>query len=507
MKNIYTVSLLFLCSSLSTLVAQNISDALRYSILDQGGTARVIGAGGAFGAMGGDIGVIGTNVSGIADFRKNEVTVSVSYNNPRTTSTYLGEEVGSSTDGRNVQINNVAFVINNSPDNGSFVTSNFMVGFQQYANFGETYSYDAVHRGSLVESLANNASAGFYSPFSEELADLTGAIYFFNDTLGYVHDFTEITFDSTTNIAIGRDNSVNELVQKEEVIERSGNINELQFAWAGRLKSGLRVGIGIGMPWISYEENKFYEENDTDGDPAGFNKLNFNQSFTTSGIGFNIKAGIGYSIMKKVRLGLNVQSPTFYRLDDNFYNSMLYDCSECIEPFQLVESDPGAFAYKLRTPMKLTASVGTLMGKDKLRGFLNLDLNYIDYGSNRYNFTYRSDLIEDAEFETFQNNLISNTLASGLEFNLGGEMAYDKYRLRAGLSSRLKPFVSEIGQDYVLAAGLGYRANVLYVDLAYQYLIREEGYVPYFAETADQDLFIRNEVTQSKLMLTLGIKI
>lgn len=508
MKRIYSLSFLFFCTSLSTLFAQNISDVLRYSILDPGGTARVIGAGGAFGAMGGDIGVMGSNISGIADFRSNEVTISVSYNNPKTTSTYLGEQVGSSNDGRNFQINNVAFVKHNTPpEYSSFVTSNFMIGFQQYASFGETYDYNAVHEGSIVESWANNASAGFYSAFEEELADLTGAIYFYNDTLGYVHDFTEITFDTTTNIPIGRDNSVNELVQKEEVIERSGNINELQFAWAGRLKSGLRLGLGIGLPWVSYEENKFYEENDTDGDPAGFNTLNFNQSFTTSGIGFNIKAAIGYSIMKKVRLGLNIQSPTFYRMDDNFYNSMLYDCSECIEPFQLAESEPGAFAYKLRTPMKLTASVGTLMGQDKLRGFLNLDLNYIDYGSSRFNFTYRSDLIEDAEYELAQNDLISNTLASGFEFNLGGEMAYDKYRLRAGVSSRLKPFRSEIGQDYILAAGLGFRAKSLYFDLAYQYLIREEGYVPYFAETADQDLFIRNEVTQSKLMLTLGIKI
>ena len=53
------------------LFAQNASDVLRYSYLQPGGTARSLGAGNAFGALGAEFGAISQNPAGLALFRSN----------------------------------------------------------------------------------------------------------------------------------------------------------------------------------------------------------------------------------------------------------------------------------------------------------------------------------------------------------------------------------------------------------------------------------------------------
>ena len=50
--------------------AQNEEDALRYSNVFFGGTARYMGVGGAFGALGADISVLNINPAGMARFKK-----------------------------------------------------------------------------------------------------------------------------------------------------------------------------------------------------------------------------------------------------------------------------------------------------------------------------------------------------------------------------------------------------------------------------------------------------
>ena len=53
--------------------SQNVGDAVRYSSYDPIGTARTLGVGSAFGAMGGDFSVIGINPAGIAEYRVGEL--------------------------------------------------------------------------------------------------------------------------------------------------------------------------------------------------------------------------------------------------------------------------------------------------------------------------------------------------------------------------------------------------------------------------------------------------
>ena len=68
--------------------AQNDADALRYSMIGFGGTARYVSMGGAFGAIGADFSTLSTNPAGIGAYRKNEITFTPSIYTGKTESSY-----------------------------------------------------------------------------------------------------------------------------------------------------------------------------------------------------------------------------------------------------------------------------------------------------------------------------------------------------------------------------------------------------------------------------------
>ncbi len=69
-------------------IAQNDIDAMRYSQLTFGGTARFASMAGSMGALGGDISTLSFNPAGIAIFRKTELSITPSIFSQTTSSTY-----------------------------------------------------------------------------------------------------------------------------------------------------------------------------------------------------------------------------------------------------------------------------------------------------------------------------------------------------------------------------------------------------------------------------------
>jgi hypothetical protein len=88
-----------LCAA-GTINAQTHADALRYSQhYLSGTTARSVGMGGAFGALGGDFSTLSTNPAGIAVYRGSELTFSPEIYVSGTDSRYFGNENKESQEG------------------------------------------------------------------------------------------------------------------------------------------------------------------------------------------------------------------------------------------------------------------------------------------------------------------------------------------------------------------------------------------------------------------------
>lgn len=511
MRLLFTIYILIGLSI--SLISQNTDDALRYSYLTPSGTARVVGAGSSFGSLGGDIGVANINVAGLAEFRSREISVSGIFVNPNATNTFNGQQVGQTSDGREVKFDNLGFVSHKKPLGSKLKTSNWFVGLQNIADFDELFSYRATSVGSITERFAddlnfeleNGGSSNNLNPFDALLAFRSEAIRIAEPFNFAYTDLSVLEIDPVFGDTIAIDNLTDLQTNKQEIIDRRGGINEFQVAWAGKLNSGLNLGVGLGVPFVSYTENRFYQEDGVGN--TGFQTLNFDQSLTTSGTGFNLKLGVGYNIKKKYRLALAFQSPTFYRLADTFTTTFLYSCDSCGAP-NLQRSPNGEFDYRLRTPMRITASIGSLLIIKEVRGFFNIDVHYIDLTQNSFNFTASQfSTPADEEAQDFENQIIDEDLGSGFNINVGGELGYKKLRGRLGVATQFRPFRNELGNVLTLAGGLGYRANRIYVDAAIQFRTEEEGYVPYLALTEERDLELLNEVSLTRIILTVGFKI
>lgn len=476
--------------------SQNINDAIRYSSLIPGSTARAIGTS-SIGAMGGDFGVLAINPAGLGDYRSSELVFSFSFNTGSTESQLLSSlNTQNTSHSTQPNIENIGLVLHKSPTNGKLVTSNFAVGLQQYNTFNENFAFNGQTEGSIVErflELAEGLTIDELDNFEAGLAYDAGAIFDFDEDGTYESDFID-----------------SDIVNKSQTVDRSGKINELTIAWGGKFRNNLNIGVSVGIPFVSFEEERAYFENDPTDVIPFFERLTFTERLSTSGTGVNIKAGIGYTIKRVLRLGLSYQSPSFIKFDDNFDTQFEYSFSDTgtVETFSSGSPD-GRFDYRLRTPSRITASIGGLLNLGDIKGFINLDGQFINYANNSFNLTAFSDNQDDLDFQEALNAQISEDLQSAVNINLGAELVYKKFRVRSGIGIIGNP--SNTGtineSNTLLSAGLGYRANRIFIDASYQRRQLEEEYVPYLVIDSSRLQNVSNTATISKFTVTIGYKI
>ncbi|MCB0644450.1 MAG: hypothetical protein KDC44_22555, partial [Phaeodactylibacter sp.] len=244
MKKIFTILGL---SALPLLVfGQVASDALRYSTFDVTGTARSVGVGSSMGALGTDFAVLSTNPAGLAAYRVSKFTFTPAVFDSRITSLLEADVKNEPNEERdyNININNVGLVIASLPNGSKWKTVNFGVGFNRLANYNQRFFYDGSSVGSITDrfvELADGFTADQLDDFEAGLAYEAGAIWNNNPN--------DLTF-YTTDFLDG------EFVERSQVVRTSGNINELVFSLAGNYDEKLMVGGTIGVPFLSFEENK-----------------------------------------------------------------------------------------------------------------------------------------------------------------------------------------------------------------------------------------------------------
>ena len=242
-------------------------------------------------------------------------------------------------------------------------------------------------------------------------------------------------------------------------LQKKGSINELTFGFGANYDEKLMIGLSLGVPFVSYRQEKIYREADEgttgDGDVPFFESLTYRENLTTTGTGINAKLGLIYRVNQQIRLGAAVHSPTSIRLEDNFSTSMQYTFTDSgVTGTDSGESPDGTFDYRLRTPWRLMGSAGFIIQKF---GFISGEVEWVDFRNSSFNY----DGFEDAERDV--NQSIEDGLSSVLNIRLGGEVAYQLWRFRAGVGLKQSPFSDDDAFDPVISAGLGVRLKgVLY---------------------------------------------
>ena len=132
-------------AAVSTVVAQTPTEILRYSQIRPGGTARAMGAGGAFGALVADYTSVGINPGGLGLFRRSDLSLSFGVQNTVASTSLMGNQA----DANRVRayLPNASIVLSrlhvDSRGNrrrGKWIATNFAFGFNRHANYNANYN-------------------------------------------------------------------------------------------------------------------------------------------------------------------------------------------------------------------------------------------------------------------------------------------------------------------------------------------------------------------------------
>lgn len=472
---------------------QTMSDVLRYSFTNPSGSARFLGVGGSMGAMGADYSAISANPAGLGAYWTSEFVVSPSILSSTTNSVFSNN----TTNGRtvaNLKMDNFGLVINRKPRRGLLKSFNTAIGMNKIADFNDEFGFSGYTNGSIAERFnerANGKIIDNLDPFEGDLAYATGVVYAPDENSNYITDF--IPEDFTTKL---------------QDVDQEGGINELLFGFGGNLGDKFLLGATIGVPFLNYETTKTYEEEDIGDEIPAFNRLEFTEYLNTSGVGFNFKAGLIAKLTRNFSVGGSIHSPTVYSLTDNYFTQLTYNFTDQGETQELTERSPdGSFRYRLSTPWKLIGSVGFKKKVGDVAGFINGDVEWIDYRNGVLDLTRNSDAIEDLILSEDINEQVESQLLSALNLKVGGELAYNKFRVRGGYNLLGSPYAADEGVFFsAYSLGLGWREDKYYLDFGWRTQRIEEGYIPYQVLDDDRLQLVENSIKNNKMAVTLGFQ-
>ncbi len=485
---------LFFLLTTAPVFAQLAGDVLRYSYLQPGGTARYLGAGGAFGALGAEYSSLSNNPAGLAMFRSNELVFTPSLKFSKTEATLPGSEALEDTKS-NFGFDNVGFIFNTTPRSAKWKTFNVGIGLNRLNNYHQAIYYEGDANGSVLNGFFADAQSVFngggdengLDPFGSRLAYDANAIYYQDNVLTY--DFA---------------GSENALVNRSHALNTSGRMNEMVLSFAGNYDEKLMIGATIGVPFVNYRLEGEYQETDpgggVDGNVPFFSGLTYTEFLKTEGVGFNLKMGVTYRVNQMLRLGAAFHTPTYLGLTDTYSNTFAYDYEDgggsILGEEQL--SPDGISDYRLKTPWRAIGSAAVLFQK---YGFLSADVEIVDYSANAYNLTADISNSDNQLAERELNNEIQRAFRQTTNIRVGGEVALDNFRLRAGVNLLGKPQAGETGYNMAYTAGAGIRGDAFYLDLGYRLSTGKGSVSPYAgAPVATTDN------TSNEVLLTVGFK-
>lgn len=489
MKQRIISSFFFLFCFALTLPAQNETDVLRYSQFDYGSTARAMGVGGSLSALGADFSVLSSNPAGMAWYRKPDFVFTPGFSSVNTEALLTNDPGGGFFDEQKAPfyLSNFGVVFASSPRGKNWRTFNFGLGFNRLANFNQRTFFSGRSRGSITDrflELANGSDE--LDGFESGPAFDAGALICCDADNFYVTDFQSVP-DAE--------------VPKQQRINSSGSINELVFSFAGNYNERLMIGATLGVPFVSFTEEKVYREVDNgggaDGDVPFFEELEYREDLTTTGTGINFKLGIIARPHQMLRLGAAVHSPTSLSLEDNFTTEMFYTYTDGgVTQTGNGLSPDGLFDYRVTTPWRYIGSAGLILNR---AGFLTAEVEYVDYATGRLGF---SGFPED---ERIANDSIEAKLNTALNFRFGGELTYEIFRFRAGYGLFQSPLVGDDVTNSAISLGAGFRQESFYLDLAYRRQSVKEAYLPYLTTNYPNQVVETNTVF-NQLLITLGFR-
>lgn len=457
--------------AMTTVIAQDITDAVRYSDDNIRGTARFKAMSGAFGALGGDLSAVSINPAGSALFNTSYASLSISYKDNESNTNYLGSK--NLNNEINFDLNQAGgvFVFKNTRSDSQVRKFVLSINYEQTNNFNNEFFASGMNNSSIDNYFLQYAqglrldeiSAFDGESYTDAYGDI-GAIYGYDQQqafLGYESYILEpdtYNDDNTgysSNIAPGT-------FYHEYSYYTSGNNNKLSFNAAMKFNENFYFGLNLNSHFIDYNSTTYlFESNNNTG--SLINEVGFENNLSTYGNGFSFQLGGIVKLNEILRIGASYDSPVWYNMNDEttqylatVRNESGDNISQVIDPRVV-----NVFAdYKIQTPDKITGSLAFIIGK---KGLISFDYSRKDYGKTKFKPS------DDSYFRTL-NNDINNDLAASNTYRLGGELRHNQLSFRGGYRLEQSPYKNSnfYGDLKGFSLGLGYSFGNTKLDFAYE---------------------------------------
>jgi len=484
-----TIAILISAFISSALFAQNENDALRYSLINYGGTARFMGMSGAYGAVGADFSTLSQNPAGIGLYHKSEFSITPMFNYSKTESNF---ENTINTDFRNaLYMGNIGYVmaLKLNENNGSHL---------KQVNFGFGMNRQSIFNNRIIIKGQNNTN----SLMTQYLDDADAA----GNNRSNLNDFgaglaydVNLIYQDTNNV--WQADLPNGGLYQTKTIETRGGISETVLSAGTNFDDKLFLGITFGFPRINYQEESVYTETDNNNLSPYLKSFERTEYLNTKGSGFNFKFGFIYKPVDFIRIGGAFHTPTAYNNMNDSYGSTMtafYDQPplSTSTSTRFVKSSPdGSYDYRITTPMRALGSLAIIIGQ---YGLISADYEYVDYSSARLG-------AKDYNFLD-ENNSISSTFTSANNFRFGTEWKAGIFAFRGGTSFYGSPYKGEsasgLGSRMGYSFGLGVHEKAYFIDFSFNHIESKDNYYIYGYAPASE-----NKYTNNAFSFTLGFRL
>ncbi|MGK6353204.1 OmpP1/FadL family transporter [Parapedobacter sp. DT-150] len=488
--------------------AQYLQDVLWFSQPQSGATARFKGLGNAQTALGGDLSSISGNPAGLGFFSQSDVSISLDYINDLNKASYFGTNGQNSVDRIGFDQLGAVFHIPTRRARGSSLTTGWLnfnigVGYTKTNNFNSTLGYTGVNSESSISDFMTYMGGTVHGDFGWQ----SGMID--EDFEGYYVPMTTLDnvqtvynratgFQSETNVSFGANYSNQLYIGASAGFSRiNHDVNQL-FMEDGAFEN-------FDYIYNMNPDSRFVDAGHADYDiynPLLESEYAYDEEYwsTTTGNGFNAKLGVIYRPISQVQIGITATTPTWYQLTNEYtdYFGVTNYYTDGTEDGLEYPEETTYYDYTLRTPYRLSGGVAAVLGE----GLISADVEYVDYSSIRFSSV-------NSTTDSEMNSGIGDMYSSAVNFRVGGEyMIAPALLVRAGYGHTGSPYQDIESTTQTVSAGLGYRINNVYFDLAYQNLSQEYSLNPYVLDDANEHYSPIVDVNNSRnsVFLTVGFK-
>ncbi len=467
--------------SMSTVYAQDISDALRYSQDNIQGTARFRALSGAFGALGGDMSAVSLNPAGSAVFSRSHVAFTGSNVSVENNTNYFGNSVITDRSSFDINQGGAAFVFANRNSSSPWRKFTFSVAYERTNNHDDVWNARGLNTNDLVivdnndnEVVPVNSIANYFyqyangirledisligDEFIEEAYQEIGSIFGFAHQqafLGFQSYVLDPDLDDDNNTTYNTTNTVRGGNFSHDYLYTSTGYNgKISFNFATQYEDNLYLGINLNSHFVDYQRTTSLLEDNSNG--GLINYIDFDDTLSTTGNGFSFQLGGIMKLSQEFRLGVTYDSPTWYTIEEEttqYINSNEAD-PDIIYIQDIVNVYP---RYKLQTPGKITGSLAYVFGQ---QGLISFDYSRKDYGKTE--FKPEGDYVD-------LNEGITNVLTDASTYRLGGEYKHKQFSFRGGYRFEESPYADgvTVGDLSGYSLGLGYNFGNTKLDLTY----------------------------------------